>query len=91
MTWADGAAAASSITDFNATVTAIYAMDPKPLDAIIFKSLGDGVLASRVVAVANIAWWEERGWRVLIREDHVRYADWMETLMEEQRKWRKGQ
>lgn len=62
----------------------------KPLDAIIFKYVSPGVLASRIVAVANIDFWKEKGWRVLISEDQVRYADWFELMQEEIKKWRKG-
>ena len=62
-------------------------MDPKPLDAIIFKYVSPGVLASRIIAVANIPWWAERGWKVFIREDEVRYADWLDAMTQDERRW----
>lgn len=66
-------------------------MADKPLDAIIFKYVSPGVLISRVCGVANIQFWRERGWHVLIAEDQVRYADWYEAMREEIKKWRKGE
>jgi hypothetical protein len=62
-------------------------MDGKPLDAIMFKYVSPGIVASRIVGVPNIAFWQEKGWRVLIREDDVRYADWLQAMTEDERRW----
>jgi len=61
----------------------------RPPDAIVYRYIRPDVIASLVVPITLLAVMEDRGWRVFIREDEVRYADWFETWKEEIRKWRR--
>jgi len=62
-------------------------MDHRPSDAILYRYIRDGVVASIIVPITLIPALKKSGWRVLIDEDQVRYADWEEAHWEDQRRF----
>ena len=46
-----------------------------PLDALMFKDCGNGLYALRWPPVDLIAFWEDRGWVLIVSEIDVIYAD----------------
>ena len=61
-----------------------------PDDAIVYRYVSRECIASLVVPCSMIHLYEQAGWKVLVRQDDLRWCDWYDTMKEEIKKWRKG-